>query len=264
MSTSRPDAARHRPHPAVVERRRAVQRAQGRRRRSGALLVLGTLAVLAVLWWLATGPLVAVHGVSVTGYDRADRSELTKALASAAEEGTVLSPATGAMTAAAREFPWVESITVTRQWPRALGVRVVEATPVAVAAYEDQAVLVSGAGRVLGVKDGVRGLGWLKLGAAPPAAGGTLPAATRAQLAFVAAADPAVAKRIRALHLAGDGTVTGRLTNGPELLLGAPERMEAKARSLSLLLASLSADEESTAAYIDLAIPENPALGPAS
>ena len=227
--------------------------------------MLGTLAVLAVLWWLATGPLVAVHGVSVTGYDRADRGELTTALASAAEEGTVLTPATGAMTAgrprvpmgrvdhghapvAARPRRAGSSRRPPSRWPRT----------------RTQAVLVSAAGRVLGVKDGVRGLGWLKLGEAPPAAGGTLPATTRAQLAFVAAADPVVAKRIRALHLARDGTVTGRLTNGPELLLGAPERMEAKARSLSLLLASLSAEEESTAAYIDLAIPENPALGPAS
>ena len=91
MSTSRPGAQRARPHPAVVERRRAVARAQGRRRRSGALLVLGTLAVLAILWWLATGPLVAVHGVSVSGYDRPDRAELVKALTAAAEEGTVIS-----------------------------------------------------------------------------------------------------------------------------------------------------------------------------
>lgn len=262
MSTSRPGAARTRPHPAVVERRRAVARAQGRRRRSGALLVLGTLAVIGVLYWIATGPLVAVHGVSVSGYDRADRTELTKALAAAAEEGTVLAPATGAMRAAARRFPWVGSISVTRSWPRSLSVRVVPATPVAVAAFEDQAVLVSGAGRVLGVKDGVGGLGWLKLSQAPPPAGGSLPAATRAELVFMAAAAPEVAARVRQLRPAGDGTIVGRLTSGPELRLGAPERMEAKAQALGLLLRSLSADEESTASYIDLTIPENPALGP--
>ena len=263
MSTSRPGAGRARPHPAVVERRRAVARAQGRRRRSGALLVLGTLAVLAILWWLATGPLVAVHGVSVSGYDRPDRAELVKALTAAAEEGTVISPATGRMSAAAREFPWVESIAVTRRWPRALGVRVVEATPVAVAAFGDQAVLVSDAGRVLGVKDGVRGLGWMKLPEAPPAEGGALPAGARAELAFIAAAEPRVAKRIRALRPTADGGIVGRLTAGPELRLGAPERMEAKAQALGLLLASLSAREESTASYIDLTVPENPALGPA-
>lgn len=266
MSTSRPGAAgprtRTRPHPAVVERRRAVARAQGRRRRSGALLVLGTLAVAAVLWWIATGPLVAVHGVSVSGYDRSDRGALTKALETAAEEGTVLSPASGAMAAAAREFPWVDSISVARSWPRSLSVRVVPATPVAVAAFEDQAVLVSAAGRVLGIKDGTSGLGWLKLSEAPPAAGGTLPAGARAELAFMAAAAPDVARRIRRLHPAGDGTIVGSLTGGPELRLGAPERMPAKAQSLGLLLAALSAEEESTASYIDLTIPENPALGP--
>jgi len=264
VSTSRPSAPPSRPHPAVVERRRAVARAQGRRRRSGALFVLGTLAVLAVLFWLATGPLVAVHGVSVSGYDRDDRGELVSALTAAAGEGTVISPATGRMSAAAREFPWVESIAVVRRWPRSLGARVVEATPAAVAAYEDQAEMVSAAGRLLGLKDATMGLGWLRLAEAPPAEGGTLPADARARLAFITAAGPKTAARVRALHPTRDGRIVGRLTAGPELLLGSPERMAAKARALGLLLANLSAEEESTASYIDLSTPENPALGPAS
>ena len=46
--------------------------------------------------------------------------------------------------------------------------------------------------------------------------------------------------------------MTGRITDGPELRLGAPERMAAKARSLALLLASLSPEEEPAASYIDL------------
>ncbi len=264
MSTAGPSAPRTRPHPAVVERRRAVARARGRRRRSVVLIALGVLAAAAALYWMATGPLVAVGGVSVTGYDRADRAELESALEAAAGEGTILSPATGEMRAAAREFAWVESITVVRSWPRSLAVRVVEATPAAVAAFEDQAVLVSADGRVLGVKDATRGLGWLRLGAVPPGEGGTLPAAARASLAFIAAAPPEVAGRVRALRATPEGLVVGRVTDGPDLRLGAPERMAAKARSLALLLASLSPEEEASASYIDLSVPENPALGPAS
>lgn len=263
MTTSRSDASRSRPHPAVVERRRAVVRAQGRRRRSGALMLLGTLAAVAALYWAATGPLVAVHGVSVSGYDRADRAELVSALTAAAADGTVISPATGKMSAVAREFPWVDSITVVRRWPRALSVRVVPAAPVAVASFEDQAVLVSDAGRVLGVKDGTVGLGWLRLAESPPPEGGTLPADALAGLRFIAAAGPEVGARVRALHVTPDGIV-GRLTAGPELHLGTADRIVAKAHALDLLLANLSAEEEATASYFDLSVPENPALGPAS
>ncbi len=168
------------------------------------------------------------------------------------------------MRAAARRFAWVESITVVRKWPRSLSVRVVEATPVAVAAFEDQAVLVAADGRVLGVKDGVKGLGWMRLTATPPVEGGSLAPDARAQLAFIAAAPPEAAARVRALHATAQGQIVGRITDGPELHLGTPTRMAAKARSLALLLGSLSPQEEAAAAYIDLSVPENPAVGPAS
>jgi cell division septal protein FtsQ len=260
--TSRATAPRARPHPALAERRRAIARAQGRRRRSAVLVGVGALVVVAVLYWMATGPLVAVHGVSVSGYDRGDRAQLVAALSDAAAAGTVVSPATAAMDSAARDFPWVESISVTRRWPRALSVQVHEEVPAAVAAFEDQAVLVAQDGRVLAVKDGTRGLGWLRLDARPPPAGERLPDAARAGLAFIAAADPAVGARVRALHADRAGDLVGRITDGPELRLGAPERMGAKARSLGLLLANLSPEEEAAASYIDLSVPENPALGP--
>ena len=239
-------------------------RARGRRRRTLTLVALGTLCALAALYWIATGPLVAVHGVSVSGYDRADRAQLLGALTEAAADGTVIAPARAQMTAAAREFPWVESISVARRWPRALAVHVVPATPVAIAAHQDQAVIVSAAGRVLGVKDGAPGLGWLRLAATPPPVGATLPADLRAGLAFIAAADPAVAARVRGLAPSAGGRLEGLLTKGPALHLGGQDRMAAKARTLGLLLANLSAQEEADASYIDLSIPENPALGPSS
>ena len=53
------------------------------------------------------------------------------------------------------------------------------------------------------------------------------------------------------------------ITGGPELLLGSPDRMAAKAEALGLLLLeSLSPEEEATASYVNLTVPENPALGP--
>ena len=71
MSGGRAAAAGgRRPHPAVVARRRRIARARGRQRRSLVLIGLAALAALALLWWLAQGPLLAVGHVRVRGYDR--------------------------------------------------------------------------------------------------------------------------------------------------------------------------------------------------
>ena len=250
-----------RPHPAVADRRRAVVRARGRRRRSATLIVLGIAAGLVLLYWLATGPLLAVHQVNVSGYDRGDSAELVSALESAAGRGTVIVPATGEMRAAAERFPWIESIAVSRTWPRGLRVVVSEARPVAIASFGGAAVMVSASGRVLGPTEAGTALGTVRLGAEPPAAGRSLPRDETATLAFLAASRPAVAKTVRDLHVDRSGQVAARLVDGPELRLGAPVRMVAKARALALMLKGVPAKERGTGTYIDLSVPENPALG---
>lgn len=264
MSGARPAPGPRRSpaHPALVERRRAIARARGRRRRSGALLLLGTAAAVALVYWLATGPLLAVHDVRMRGYEREDRGELLAALTAAAGEGTILSPAVAEMRRAADAYPWVESIAVARTWPRGLKVEVTQARPLAVAAFGDRSVLVAAGGRVLADREGAPGLGWMRLAAEPPPAGARLPEGARAALGFLAAADPEVAARVRALTPARDGVVTGRLARGPELRLGPPERLPAKAAALGLVLAELTPAEQRSASYIDLTFPERPAVGP--
>jgi cell division protein FtsQ len=225
------------------------------------MLFAGLAAGVALLWWLATGPLLAVSGVSVGGYDREDRPALEAALAEAAEGGTVLRPPVTAMRLAAARFPWVASVSVERDWPRGVSVQVVQAEPVAVAASGRDAVLVSEAGRVLGPVTGTPGLGWLRLAQAPPAPGYALPEGARAALDFVAAVDPEVGRRVRALRVDERGLLTGRLDGGPQLRLGAPERLAAKATALGLVLARLTPEEERAASYVELSVPERPAVG---
>lgn len=253
---------RARPHPAVSERRRRVARDRGRRRRSGALFILGTAAAVVAVYWLLTGPLLAIQGVSISGYERDDRADLARALQDAAEEGTILSPPEVQLRAAARSFPWVGSIVVGRDWPRGLDVRVIEAVPVAAAAAPPASpVLVTGEGRVLGPVTPGAGVGWLRLAEAPPPPGATLPAADRAALEFLSAADPDAARRVRALRLDRSGALMGRVAGGPELRLGTPERLAAKATAFGLVLSRLSAEDEAAATYLDLSVPEWPALG---
>jgi cell division protein FtsQ len=197
----------------------------------------------------------------VSGYDRPDRAELIAAVTKAAREGTIIAPATGDVAAAADRFPWVASVHISRDWPRGMAVRVTQATPVAVASFEDQAVLVSREGRVLGPREGAPGVGWLRLDVAPPPAGAFIPDGARPALAHIASAAPELGARIRQLRIGADGMWVGRLTDGPELRLGSGARMAAKATALALVLADLSAEDEQSATYIDVSAPERPAVG---
>jgi hypothetical protein len=72
--------------------------------------------------------------------------------------------------------------------------------------------------------------------------------------------EPQIAGRVRALREEG-GALYARLAGGPELRLGLPEDLEAKARALDVVLGQLSAADERAASYIDLSVPTRPAAG---
>lgn len=55
--------------------------------------------------------------------------------------------------------------------------------------------------------------------------------------------------------------LAARLEGGPELRLGKAERLPAKATALGMVLAALSGDDRAAATYIDLSVPEHPAVG---
>ena len=137
-----------------------------------------------------------------------------------------------------------------RDWPRGLAVHVVEARAVAAAASrEGRRCWCRSEGRVLGAGDrDTPGWAWLRLPGSPPPVGESLPdAGTRAALAFVAAAGPEVGRRIRELRVDRSGSLVGRLTHGPELRLGAPERLARQGPALGLVLAALPTDEQEAA-----------------
>ncbi|HMM48909.1 MAG TPA: FtsQ-type POTRA domain-containing protein [Miltoncostaeaceae bacterium] len=265
MSSAPPSTTRERAgdeHPALRERRRRVRRAEGRRRRHRLLWALGTLGVVVLAVWALTGPLLAVHGVSVRGYDRADRDRVVAALTGAGESGGMLSPPRARMEQAVAGFPWVEGITVVRHWPRSLGVQVTQARPLAYARGTDgRVVVVSRTGRVLEDGDGKMPLGWLALSESAPAVGARLDAGQTAALGFLAALEPAQAAAIADLQVTQDGLLMARVVDGPQLRLGHPTRLAAKATAALLVLSALSADERARADYIDLSVPEHPAVG---
>ncbi len=255
-------AGGRRAHPAVTARRRRIARDRGRRRRMAVALAAGALAVGALLWWLAHGPLLAVGHVEVRGYDRPDRAAFVAAVREAASGSTMASPSADGIRAAAAAHPWVSSVSVQRDWPRGLTVDVTMARPVAAAAAAGApAALVSEAGRVLGPVPEDAGVGWLRLPGPPPAPGYALPETDRAGLAFLAAAPPEAARRVRRLGVDSGGALSGLVDGGPVLRLGRPDDLAAKARALALVLRGVPAEDLADATYIDLRVPKRPAIG---
>lgn len=244
------------------ERRRQVTRARGRQRRSRAVWLLGLVAAVMVGYWVLSGPLLSVRSVQVSGYDRHDLPALEQALTDAGRTGTVMSPPVTAIERAADRFPWVASLRVERKLPTGLVVRVVQARPVAIASAGGLTpLLVTSTGRMLGQPAGDDALPSLEANPADLKVGGRLPDEAMDLLVFATELDSELAPQVRGLVRTEQGAVVGRIDAGPEIRLGTSERMVAKARALSMVWAYLAVEERQQATYIDVSVPESPAVG---
>jgi cell division septal protein FtsQ len=250
-----------RPLRAVRDRRRPPAD-PFRRRRTVALAVLATAAAAAGTWWVLTGPPVGIHGVAVEGYDGPNRAAVETTARLVAGEGTILDLPVGPMRAALTRFPWIEDVSLARDFPRGIRVEVTQAEPAAVAVpARGRKVLLTAEGRVLGLAPSRGGLARVRLAGTAPAEGGRVTEAdARRSLQLVRSLAPALAGRLRDLRVE-DGEMVGRLAGGPELRLGPPEGLALKAKALTAVLGHLSADQERSARYLDVSVPDRPALG---
>jgi cell division septal protein FtsQ len=251
-----------RAHPALEERRRKVARERGRRRR---LVVLGALgAVVCVLagYWLATGPVLTVNGVTVTGYRGPDGPQLQSALTAAASHGgSLLSPPVDNMTVIAERFPGVQTIHVSRDWPLGLTVTVIPAPAFAIAQAPGQtSVVVSARGLVMAPAPTHLVRPTIVLSQPIPAFAHPLPSWAMQALGFLAIVSPPIRPRIQAITYAG-GELRARMTKGPVLILGTLDRLPQKAVALNTILQRVPAKTMASATYLDLSVPDRPALG---
>jgi cell division septal protein FtsQ len=95
----------------------------------------------------------------------------------------------------------------------------------------------------------------------PPKPGRRLAAATMPALEFARELDPSVGERIRALRVAPNGRIEGRLKGSGLLIVGSGERPRARAAALAAVLNNLSLDDQAAATYIDITVPDRPAVG---
>ena len=251
------------PSGALLARRRAVAAVRGRRRRTVLLCLVAASAAVAGGWWVVTGPPGRIASVEVIGYDGPDSAAVKEAIRIVSRRGTVVDPPVDLLRRATSGFPWVEGIEVSRDFPRGITVHVLQAQPGAVAVPDGgPRMLLSTSGRVLGlVPSPAPSVPRVRVGDAPLQPGQTIRGpAVSAALAFAGGLSPRVAARVLALR-EERGALVGRLAAGPELRLGPPDDLAAKAATLDLVLGQLSPGEEEQAAYIDLSVPSRPAVG---
>ncbi len=258
--TASPRPRATRAHPAIARRRSRVRRAAHGRL---GLRIAGAAALAAFGYWLAVGPLMTVSGVTLSGYPGPDPSRVTALIDQAASRGgSLLAPPVGDIRRAAQADPWIKDVIVSRDLPTGIVVQVVPARPVAVGVPRAGApMLVSRDGRSMGPVPPGTTLG--RIAVPSPATlplGAALPKASRAPVAFIAALPEEDAARVRGLTVR-HGLVEGRLTRGPQLRAGTPGNMAAKAAALSAVLAQVNDSDQRAAQYVDVSVPDHPALG---
>lgn len=226
-----------------------------RRRR----VVLWTLVVVIVLAGIGAGlvysPLLDVESVEVTGVT-AGRAAAVRAASGIAVGDPILASWPGRAAARVRDLPWVEDAKVVRDLPGSVRIEVVPRVPVGWTKAGARVLVIDGESRVIE-----------RLDAPPPGVpeltgvadlapvGGEI--APRSLAAAAAGLGSELRQRIATVALV-DGGVTAQVMFGPQLRFGTPERLAAKARVVSAVLASLGA---APVTYVDVSVPAAPVSG---
>jgi cell division protein FtsQ len=256
-----------RPEPAPIDprlraRRISVRRLEARKRLHR-LTAMGVVVGLLVTAFLLTrSPLLDVDRIEVTG-----AKHLTADVVAGATGIRRHSPMTDVNLSRARggvlSLPWVESVSVRREWPATVRVSVVERTAVAaVSAGQTQQggeawALVDRAGRVLEVLAAVPADAVLLEGTSASSTPGTLLDPTADDLLAVAAAlTPQLAAHVASLTLTEYG-VELRLREHGAVRIGNASDLGAKLLAASTVLAQV---ELRGLCVVDVRVPAAPSL----
>jgi cell division protein FtsQ len=251
---SRPAAAPRRPKP-----RSPIARHE---RRPLLWVKVGLLAAIVIavgyFAWFRDSSLVAVSDVSIQGLSGGAGNPAAAALTRAAQGMTTLDVDQGRLDSVASEFPEIASVSAHPSFPHGLTIDVVERPPVVVAHAGGDAVAVAADGTILrrGVPDAGPDLPSMTIGRIP--SGPRLHGAALAEARVVGAAPSPLAREIEGIgHSAADG-VRLTLRGGLDLRFG---NADGAARKWGAAAAVLADPKLTAAQYVDVRVPQRPAIG---
>jgi cell division protein FtsQ len=251
---------------ALLNRRREVMRARGRRRLVVLLAVMGTLAVMGGYKVLAMSSAFAVDHVTVTGAPPLLDRQIQATVEAAAGGHNLLTVDRGAIASRLSSYPYIRSVTVDRAFPHTLAVTVqVEHPVLAVTAGSDD-YLVSADARVLELRHSAPpGLPALKLPAGTSlmvgrASGDANLQAALAVLAHAPDGFRGTVGKITGLR-ARSGMVSARIGKHIVLRLGTPTALAVKLAVVQRVMHHVTRAQRSELAYIDVSAPSRPAYG---
>jgi len=241
----------------VSERRRAVSRQLGRRRRVvlAALAALVTIAALA--WPLAHSHFLSARVVVVGGAHETARAAVLAA-AGLAGDPPMIDVRAGTAARAIEALPWVKAATVSLEWPD--GVRIALSERRAVCAVADGAgwVEIDRTGRVLAdVPAAPAGLVHASLPGASAAPGRTVTPRALAALAVAAALPPVLRPEITLVEARGGGAVDLTLSGGTLVVLGPASQLGAKFEDIAAIVAGAP---PAAGSVIDVSVPQSPTV----
>ena len=251
---------------ALLLRRRALKKAEGRRRLALLCLAVAVVLAPAAYWILANSSAFAVSGISVSGGGTIVSAEVENAAAKAVAGRSLLQVDAGDIARAVERLPYVRTATVDRSFPHTLSIRITTYHPAAAVKSGKTAYLVSGDGRVLAeglpekstlpvirVADGLTLApgAWVRHGAVATA------------LDVLRSVPSAFTRRVGHLHkLTTDDTgIVAVIGRGLQLRLGSSDQLDLKLRVAVRVLRAMQPTTRSALGYVDVTVPSRPALG---
>lgn len=250
-------AARVRTDPRISRRRKAVARARRRRfsyQFGGALT--GALLVWVALW----SPLLKVKNVELEGGSHTTSAEVERA-AGLGDEDNLLFVSSTDVTERVRTLPWVKSVKVDRLLPNTVRIRIVERDPAMVLTTESSSWTLDGSGRVLEHGGEGRGLPVLAAsGLDAPDPGETITSlSVKAAVRALGSMPDGLSEKVKAAFAPTSERISFMLDGELLVRYGAAEELRDKHEVVMALLDEMH-QQGTTAGYIDVRVPSNPAL----
>ena len=220
-----------------------------------ALMLAGALGAGYFLW-LRDSSLVAVTEVEVEGVSGPDQEEIGVALRRAARDMTTLHVRPERLQEAVAGFPIVETVRADAGFPHSLRIEVIERPPTLVVSAGDREVAVAADGTLLPGVEAPEKLPRLVVDQIPAAE--RLAGEALDQALVLGAAPTELRDLIEGISYTEEVGVQLEMPGGLELRFGSGARALAKWTAAAAVLADPKLE---SATYVDVGVPERPAVG---